>query len=257
MTKMKRTLIAVLALNSLARGASLAELRDLAAKSAEREVAALTSVACTETLVATKVNRKNKTEEKRRQTFDYVVLVDTEGGDLVITESRIEQGKAKSATPEPLLASTGFATMMLIFHPYYQNSFEFSDQGLTEENGRQWRRLGFELRPGQRSPSVLRSGAREYPLAWKGELLIDEKTGQVASIHAGLGSHLEEVGLEHLEATVHFGAQPRLETAEWLPTEAVIDLETRHQHWHNVHTFGSYKKFDVNTIEKQGAPKEP
>jgi len=34
MTKMKRTLIAVLALNSLARGASLAELRDLAAKSA-------------------------------------------------------------------------------------------------------------------------------------------------------------------------------------------------------------------------------
>jgi hypothetical protein len=257
MTKTQRTLIAVIALSSFARAASLTELREMAAKSAEREVAALASVACTETLVATKINRKNKTEERRRQTFDYVALVDTEGGELVLTESRIEQGKTKSARPEPLLATTGFATMLLIFHPYYQNSFEFSDLGSAEDGGRQWRRLGFEFRPGQRSPSVLRSGAREYPLAWKGELLIDEKTGQVASIHAALGSQLEEVGLQHLDATVHFGPQPRLETAEWLPTEATIDLETRHQHWHNVHTFGSYKRFDVSTTEKQEAPKKP
>jgi len=257
MTKLKRILIAAMALSSWARAASLAELKDMAAKSAEREVAALISVTCTETMEATKVNRKNKTEERRRQTFDYLVLVDTEGGELAITESRIEQGKAKNATPEPLLATTGFATMLLIFHPYYQNSFEFSDLGSAEEGGRQWRRLGFEFRPGQRSPSVLRSGAREYPLAWKGELLLDEKTGQVASIHAGLGSQLEEVGLEHLEATVRFGAQARLETAEWLPTEAVIDLETRHQHWHNVHTFGGYKRFEVSTTETQEAPKKP
>ena len=140
---------------------------------------------------------------------------------------------------------------MLILHPYYQNSFEFSDLGVVEEGGRQWRRLGFEFRPGKRSPSLLRAGAREYPLAWKGEALLDEATGQVASIHASLGSQLEEIGLESLEASVRYGPHAGQESADWLPVEAVIDLKTHHQHWRNVHTFGSYKRFEVGTTEKR------
>ncbi len=52
---------------------------------------------------------------------------------------------------------------------------------------------------------MLRAGAREFPLAWKGEVLLDEVTGQVASIHASLGSQLEEIGLESLEADVRYG----------------------------------------------------
>src|ERR1019366_1035022 len=204
--------------------------------SAEREIAALSSVACTETVVETKVNPKDKAEERRRRTFDYLVLVDTDDGELSLTESRIEQGKAKNNSTKPLLASTGFATMMLILHPYYRNSFEFTDLGAVEEAGRQWRRLGFEFRPGQRSPSILHAGAREYPLAWKGEIRLDEATGQVASIHASLGSQLSEIGLESLEASVRYGPQNGQKPADWLPIEAIIDLKTRHQHWRNVHT---------------------
>jgi hypothetical protein len=248
-------LIATLALTSTGRANSLPNLLDVAAKSAEREMAALSSVACTETVVETKVNQKNKTEERRRQTFDYLVLADTEDGNLALTESRIEQGKTKTES-KPLLASTGFATMMLILHPVYQNSFEFSDLGVIDEGGRTWRRLGFEFRPGKRSPSLLRTGTREFPLAWKGEVLLDEVTGQVSSIHAGLGSQLEEIGLLSLEATVHYGPQPGHTSADWLPTEAVIDLKTNHQHWHNIHTFASYKRFDVVTTEKREAVKQ-
>ena len=58
-------------------------------------------------------------------------------GELAVTESRVEQGRAK-APAKPLLASTGFATMMLILHPFYQNSFEFSDLGYAQEGGKQW-----------------------------------------------------------------------------------------------------------------------
>jgi hypothetical protein len=252
---MTRTLIATIVFATLGRPASLPELLDVAAKAAEREIAALSSVACTETVVETKVNQKDKTEERRRRTFDYLVLVDTDEGDLAVTESRVEQGRSKNTAAKPLLVSTGFATMILILHPYYQNSFEFSDLGLVEEGGRQWRRLGFEFRPGKRSPSILRAGAREYPLAWKGEVRLDEASGQVASIHASLGSQLEEIGLESLEANVRYRLQAGQESAAWLPMEAVIDLKTRHQHWRNVHTFGSYKRFDVVTTEKQEAAK--
>jgi hypothetical protein len=254
---MTRTLIATIAITTLGQAASLPDLLDVAAKSAEREIAALSAVACTETVVETKLNQKDKTEERRRQTFDYLVLVDTEDGELAVTESRVEQGKPKMTAAKPLLASTGFATLMLILHPYYQNSFEFSDLGLVQEGGRQWRRLGFEFRPGKRSPSILRAGAREYPLAWKGEVRLDEATGQVASIHARLGSQLEEIGLESLEASVHYRPEPGHESADWLPVEAVIDLKTHHQHWRNVHSFGSYKRFEVVTTEKREAAKQP
>ena len=182
---------------------------------------ALFAVACTETVVETKLNAKDKTEERRRRTFDYLVLVDTRRRRPGHHRIARGAGRAKKSDAKPLLASTGFATMMLILHPYYQNSFEFSDLGVVEEGGRQWRRLGFEFRPGKRSPSVLRAGAREYPLAWKGEVLLDEATGQVASIHASLGSQLEEIGLESLEASVRYGpatGQDRRNGCRWRPS---------------------------------------
>jgi hypothetical protein len=254
---MKTTLLSMIVFGALGQSASLPGLLEIAAKSAEREVVALSAVACTETVVETKMNQKNKNEERRRHTFDYLVLLDTEEGELAITESRVEQDGRKDATAKPLLVSTGFATLMLILHPYYQSSFEFSDLGLTEEGGRKWRRLGFEFRPGKRSPSILRSGAREFPLAWKGEIHLDEVTGQVASIHASLGSQLDEIGLESLEATVSYGPQAGRESTDWLPRGAIIDLKTRHQHWRNVHTFDGYKRFEVDATEKTEAVKQP
>jgi len=256
---MRLTILTLVVLATIGR-AGTPDLLDLAARAAEREIADLSSVACTETVVETKLTQKDKTEERRRRTFDYLVLLDTDDGDLSVTESRIEQGGAKKSEAKPLLASTGFATLLLILHPYYQNSFEFSDLGLVEEGGRQWRRLGFEFRPGKRSPSVLRAGAREYPLAWKGEARLDAETGRVASIQASLGAQLEEIGLESLEASVRYGppeaSDATRDAAQWLPLEAVIDLKTYHQHWRNVHTFGGYKHFDVTTTEKQEAAKQ-
>ena len=251
---MRRTIVTLVVLAAIGR-AGTPELLDLAARAAEREIADLSSVACTETVVETKLSQKEKTEERRRRTFDYLVLLDTDDGDLSVTESRIDQGGAKKSEAKPLLASTGFATLLLILHPYYQDSFEFSDLGLVEEGGRQWRRLGFEFRPGKRSPSVLRAGAREYPLAWKGEARVDAATGRVASIQASLGAQLEEIGLESLEASVRYGPPDTRDAAQWLPLEAVIDLKTHHQHWRNVHTFAGYKHFDVTTTEKQEAAK--
>ena len=244
------TLTAALVLAASPRATSLPALLDIAAKSAEREIVALGGVACTETVVETKMNPKDKAEERRRQTFDYLVLVDTEDGEMAVTESRVEQGKSKNATAKPLLASTGFSTILLILHPYYQDSFEFTDLGTVEEGGRQWRRLGFEFRAGKRSPGILRTGTREYPLAWRGEVRMDETTGQVSSIRANLGSQLTEIGLESLEASVRYGA-------DWLPVEAVIDLKTAHQHWRNVHTFAGYRRFGVGTSEKVEVPKQP
>lgn len=249
---MTRTLIAMAMIAACGRAAGPQTMLEAAAKAAGREISALSSVTCTETVVETKLTEKDGIEERRRRTFDYLVLVDTEDGDLAVTESRVEQGAPRSVETRPLLQSTGFATLMLILHPYYQNSFTFTDLGPVEEGGRKWQRLGFEFRPGAHSPSLLRAGAREYALAWKGEIRIDPASGRVGSVHASLGSQLEEIGLESLDATVRYG--PGVAALdEWLPREAVVDLKTRHQHWRNVHTFANYKRFEVTTTEKQEA----
>jgi hypothetical protein len=253
---MRRAVVTLIVLAALGRAGTEQELLDLAARAAEREIADLSSVACTETVVEMKLGQKEKTEERRRRTFDYLVLLDTDDGDLSVTESRIEQSGIKKTEAKPLLASTGFATLLLILHPYYQNSFEFSDLGPVAGGERQWRRLGFEFRPGKRSPSVLRAGSREYPLAWKGEARLDAATGRVASIQASLGAQLEEIGLESLEASVRYGPPDGRDSEQWLPLEAVIDLKTHHQHWRNVHTFGGYKHFDVSTTEKRESAKQ-
>ena len=252
---MKRTLLTLM-LPVVVQAAGPSALLDRAARAAEQEISALSAVVCTETVLETKLNPKDKTEERRRRSFDYLLMLDTDDGDLAVTESRVEQNPSKKADARPLLATQGFAAMMMILHPYYQNSFEFSDLGSIQEGGRPWRRLGFQFVPGRRSPSVLRAGAREYPLAWKGEVIVDEGSGHVSLIHVSLGSQLEEIGLESLDATVRYGP-PGKELNEWLPLEAVIDLKTHHQHWHNVHTFANYKRFEVTTTEKREAGKLP
>jgi hypothetical protein len=246
-----------LAFAVIGRPLSLPELLDRAAKAAQHEAVELSSVASTETVVETKLNDKDKVDERRRQTFNYLVMLDTEDGNLAVTESRVMQTGSKKVEDKPLLDSTGFATMALLLHPYYQDSFDFTDLGQQEQDGRMWEHIGFAFRPGKRSPSVLRAGSREYALAWKGDLLLDPATGQVLSIHAGLGSQLEEIGLENLDVTVKYAPPGGNATDAWLPSEATIDLKTHHQHWRNVHTFSDYKHFDVTTTEKQGAAQQP
>jgi len=90
---MMRILTTTMFAATLAQAASLTPLLDVAARSAEREITALAAVACTETVIETKLNPKDKTEERRRQTFDYLVLVDSDDGEMAVTESRVEQGK--------------------------------------------------------------------------------------------------------------------------------------------------------------------
>jgi len=233
------------------RSAGLEEMLDRAAKAATHEAVALSSLACTENVVETRFNEKDKLEVQRRRLFDYLVMIDSTDGEIAVTESRMEQSAVKKQN-QALLASTGFATMMLILHPFFQYSYHFTDKGVQVDSGRSWREIDFEHMSGKRSPSVLRVSGREYPLGWRGEILVDEPTGRVGLVRARLGAPLEDIGLESLMTEVRYGpAQPGLGITEWVPIEATVDLRTKHRHWRNTHTFSSYRRFEVVTVEKQ------
>ena len=82
------------------------------------------TVTCTENLTQEKFNEKGKVVLASRANFDYLIALRWNGNDLLVDESRLEVGPPRKKRPEgALLATRGFATMLLILHPDFQSSF--------------------------------------------------------------------------------------------------------------------------------------
>jgi hypothetical protein len=216
------------------------------------------AVSCMETVQQTKLGASGKVLVQRTAVFDYLIMLQLAGDDLTVDESRLLQGQPKKDGHRPLLSTTGFSTLLLIFHPLFQNSYDFALLALEDVNGRKLQEIRFEHVHGRRTPSVLQLKGRDYPLEWQGSAWIDPQTGYVSRIHAGLKTSLADLGLEQLWSDVRYVPvefQKERETA-WLPETAVIEADTKHQHWRNVHQFSRYRKFSVTTETKTEAPKQ-
>src|SRR5713226_6622696 len=209
---------------------------------------------CTERVLQEKLADNGKVVEKEASTFDYLIILSTSDGDLNLVESRIAPGDAKQQKKPraPLLISNGFSTLFLVFHPYYASSFQFSRQGEEFLNGRRLTKIHFQHIPGTRSPAALAVRGREYPLDLNGTAWIDGATGIIAQLTGNVDSGMEDVGLRTLHSELRFAPVTFHDSPEsfWLPGEATVEVETRHQHWRNTHRFSDYKRFSVNTKEQ-------
>lgn len=215
------------------------------------------AVTCTETLEQDKLGDDGKVLIKKRAAYDYLVLLLLSGGDLTVQESRLAQGKAEKESDRALLATSGFSTMVLIFHPHFRDSFTFSDVGADPESA-SLHRVRFEHVHGKRSPSVLQLRSRDYPIEWQGTAWIDPASGNIARIQASLQTSLADIGLQRLESDVRYAPVVLAGKSDppWMPSTASIQADTLHQHWRNVHVFSRYKQFSVSTDSKTEAPKE-
>jgi hypothetical protein len=196
-------------------------------------------------------------EYRKDSTFDYLLLMRQADGDLVVEESRVTSprpaGKERNV---PLLVTNGFSTLLFIFHPHFQSSFEYSPPVADELEGKSVLRLSFRQVRGAASPSCLRLRGRDYPLEWSGTAWIEPASGSVLKIRAGLNSSMEDLGLQSLTAEVRY-AQVRFDDGageQWLPSVATIEAQTPLQHWKNTHQFTNYKRFSVKTSTKTQMP---
>jgi hypothetical protein len=199
-----------------------------------------------------KLEKSGKIIHEQESQFDYLVLVEMSAEELGVTESRqiLQQpGKAKNM---PLMVSNGFSLMLLIFHPFYQGSFEYAQ--LTDQwvEGKRLLRIHFQHLKGTRSPSALELRGKDYPLDCEGTAWIDPDTWAVHRIEADLMDAMDDVGLQVLHCDVHYGPVRFSTTAEtyWLPQVAEIEVESKHQRWHNVHRFSDYKRFSTAVREE-------
>lgn len=209
----------------------------------------LASVSCTETLLQEKLNEKGKVILNWRTRNDYLLSLHWDAQGMLLDESRVPVAEPRKKAPaSALLVTSGFASMLLIFHPEFQSSFTFTMLPDEDAGDHKVARVGFLYRNGTPSPGVLAVRGSDYPIAWEGTAWIDPQTAVVTHIQAHWRDPAAEIGLQSLSADVVYApVESRDAHAYWLPASARIDLETRRQHWRNTHTFSSYKFFSVDT----------
>jgi hypothetical protein len=98
---------------------------------------------------------------------------------------------------------------------------------------------------------------REYPLDLEGTAFIDRTSGAVVKINAALEYSMEDVGLRALRTEVQYAPVSFQGVSQpyWLPSSAVIDVESPRQHWRNLHRFTSYHRFTTSVNEKRSDAK--
>lgn len=214
----------------------------------------MSSLNCTEHLVQEKFGPNGKVIEKEASTYDYLIMFSTESGDVNLTESRLPAGETKKhkKSAPALLVSNGFSTLFVVFHPYYAAGFQFAKAGEEAVEGRTLTKIHFQHIAGMRSPAALAVRGREYPLDFQGTAWIDAQTGVIHKLTANIESGMEDVGLESLHSEIKFALTTFHDPPEsfWLPAEATVEVQTRHQHWRNTHQFSGYRRFAVNTKEQ-------
>jgi len=210
-------------------------------------------VTCTETLLQEKLNDKGKTLLRNSSKYDYLILLGWDAGQLWVDESRVEVDPPRKGRPTgSLLATRGFATLLLIFHPEFQPSYAFSLPVAEAETN--LTRIDFTARQGGRSPGSLELKGREYPIAWEGSAWVDTSTAVIVRIQAKWKEPPKDLGLESLSSDVRYSAvELRKGTSNWLPQSALIELHTPHQGWRNLHEFSKYRSFSVEVEDKVGA----
>ena len=210
-------------------------------------------VKCTEKVTQEKLGKEDKLELKEESTYDYLVILTNAGGELSLDESRLAVHEAKSDKKNtPMLVTNGFATLFLVFHPSYAQSFHFTALEDEVVNGERLNKVSFQHVGGSRSIAALALRGREYPLELSGTAWIDPQTGVIRKIVADIGDSLRDVGLKTLRSEVEYAPVPfrGMKEVYWFPAQASVEVESSHQHWRNTHRFADYKRFSVDTEEQ-------
>jgi hypothetical protein len=244
--------LAMILTHETAPAPAMSEILARTGKSVQRFWTQLSSVNCTETVRQEKLGEAGKVQYAHDSIFDYLILMDLQGEEISVEESRILQKEAGKSSDLPLLLTTGFSTLQLVFHPYYQASFEFKPLNDETVNGVRLLKIAFRHIHGMRSTSAVRLRGQNYPLDLSGTAWIDPDTGIVHKMTAGLETPMEDLNLRALRTEVIYAPQKFTtdSLAQWLPVEASIDVETVRQHWRNIHRFTEYRRFSVQTDTK-------
>lgn len=218
----------------------------------------LADVTCTEHVSQEKLTPNGKMELHEESTYDYLVMMDGNQDEFMLNESRLLKSSGQAKKNLPLLVTNGFSTLFLIFHPYYHDAFQMTEEGEVVENGQRLVKVSFVHVRGKRTPIALAVRGRQYPLEFAGTAWVEAQSGAIVRIEAGLAEPMDDIGLRTLTMQVNY-TPIKLSGSEqtfFYPASAYVEVETRKQRWRNIHLFTNYKRFGVSTEVAVSGKKE-
>ncbi len=196
---------------------------------------------------------------KETRTFDYMVEIRPFGThDLDVQEYR--DGSISGQQFPGHIATAGLPTMALVFHPYYQDKYEFSCEGRGVWRGRPAWMVRFQQRTDHNSTMlVYRVGGKSFAVGLKGRAWIDTTSSQILAIETDTMRPVPEIRLVRDHQLIEYGPVDfRNNTMHlWLPKSADWYSSLSGQRYHRRHTFSHFLLFSVDDQQKTGKPKEP
>jgi hypothetical protein len=218
----------------------------------------MSNVVCNEDVTQSMVGRNGKPMYREESVFEYQMQANSRSGSLKLVESRDARKEAFRDPSKTLLITNGFASMLLVLHQDFEPSFVFTPINEEVVDGRTLVKIHFSPVPGASSPAAIQLRSRNYPLPLTGDLWLDSESGAVVKLTSRLESGLDDLGLHDLRSEIHYSlvAFHDPEESYWMPSSAVIDVQTPKQHWRNVHRFTDYRRFRA-TIQVQFGEGKP
>lgn len=201
-----------------------------------------------------KSGERRKAETRR---FDYVAIVarDRTGG-FWFEEYR--NGTTDTQQFPANIATMGLPAIVLVFHPDFQDDFEFGCDGLVHEQARDLWRLHWAQR--EHHPVRIESyvvNGMSFPVHLEGRAWIDTGRGQVVRLESNLERPVPEIELWEQHQIIDYTGVRFASTGEeiWLPQDAEVYVERHGKKYDRRHSFSDFRLFNVDTAQNVGGPK--
>jgi tetratricopeptide (TPR) repeat protein len=191
--------------------------------------------------------------------FNYMVEIRPFGArDLDVQEYR--NGSVSAQEFPGHIGTNGLPTLALVFHPYYQEKYEFICEGRGAWRGEPAWLVHFQHRTDRKSAMlVYRVGTKSYAVGLKGRAWIDAESSQILALETDTMRPVPEIGLARDHQLIEYGPIGfRNDTLHlWLPKSADWYCSLSGQRYHRRHTFSQFLLFSVDDSQIVGKPKAP
>lgn len=215
-------------------------------------------ISAIEHLVHEQVDEMGNSITKETRSYDYVASIsEDKPGYLAVDENRLER-MARADFPDRI-ASGGFATLALVFHPHMRENFEMTCEGLGNWHGQAAWLVHFKQRADR--PALISEyniGGETYSLRLKGRAWITADKFEIVRIESELIDPMPQIQLRCEQQVVEYGpVQFKKNVGLWLPTKAEIYLDYRKHRYYRSHSYDHYLLFSVDMVDKPNEPKVP
>ncbi len=192
--------------------------------------------------------------EKRK--YNYVASIsEAVPGFLAVDEYRAEKMTLEGYPDQ--IASSGFVTLALVFHPHMRENFEMKCEGLGDWRGQASWLVHFQQRVDRPSRMhAYKVGNELHTVDLKGRAWITADRFQIVRIEADMVRPMPEIKLLNEHQAVDYGPVPfqAKNTTLWLPKSAEIYFDFRKHRYYRRHSFDHFMLYSVETEEKRKVP---